>query len=94
MSRVVLPAPPGGYDPQDQRETRRLLADALARTTADTEALAKRRGTEAVTVPTTGTWRQGDIVWHKAPVAGGHVGWVCVVAGSPGVWRTFGAIAP
>lgn len=48
------------------------------------------RGTS---VPTTGTWGRGDVIYHNAPVAGGHVGWVCVAAGSPGTWRTFGTIA-
>lgn len=40
--------------------------------------------------PTTGTYRVGDIVWNTAPVAAGVVGWVCVTAGTPGVWSQFG----
>jgi hypothetical protein len=42
--------------------------------------------------PGTGTWRQGDIVLNAAPgnSSGVPVGWVCVVAGSPGTWRAFG----
>lgn len=44
-------------------------------------------------VPSGGTWRVGDIVWNTAPTAGGTVGWVCVTAGTPGTWKTFGAIA-
>ena len=43
--------------------------------------------------PTAGTWSQGDLVYHYAPVAGGNVGWVCTAAGTPGTWKTFGAIA-
>jgi hypothetical protein len=43
--------------------------------------------------PTGGTWRVGDIMWNSAPTAGGHAGWICVTAGSPGVWKPFGAIS-
>jgi hypothetical protein len=42
--------------------------------------------------PATGTYLQGDIVWNSAPsnAAGQPIGWVCVVGGTPGTWRTFG----
>ena len=43
--------------------------------------------------PTTGTWGAGDIVWHTTPAAGGNIGWVCVTAGTPGTWKSFGTIA-
>lgn len=43
--------------------------------------------------PTAGTAARGDIVWHRSPVAAGHIGWICVTAGSPGTWKTFGSIA-
>jgi hypothetical protein len=43
-------------------------------------------------VPTTGTWSLGDIVYNNAPTAGGFLGWVCTTAGTPGTWKTFGAI--
>jgi len=43
--------------------------------------------------PTTGTWVQGDIVWNSAAAASGFVGWVCVTAGTPGTWKTFGVIS-
>lgn len=43
--------------------------------------------------PTTGTWRLGDLVYNTAPAASGVVGWVCVVAGTPGTWKSFGTIA-
>jgi hypothetical protein len=42
--------------------------------------------------PTTGA-KQGDRIWDKAPAASGNSGWVCVTSGSPGTWKTFGAIA-
>lgn len=43
--------------------------------------------------PTTGTWQVGDIVYNDTPAAGGFIGWVCVTAGTPGTWKTFGAIS-
>jgi hypothetical protein len=43
--------------------------------------------------PTTGTFSVGDIAWNSTPTAGGYVGWVCVTAGTPGTWKTFGAIS-
>lgn len=43
--------------------------------------------------PTTGTWERGSVVYNSAPSAGGTVGWVCVTAGTPGTWKTFGSIA-
>lgn len=42
--------------------------------------------------PTASQWQKGDIVFNSLPVSGGFVGWVCVTAGTPGVWRPFGAI--
>ena len=41
--------------------------------------------------PVSGTYRAGDIVYNTtlANSAGQTVGWLCVVAGSPGTWRTF-----
>lgn len=46
----------------------------------------------AFNAPTTGTWNAGDIVLDNVPTAGGTIGWVCVAAGTPGTWKTFGAI--
>src|SRR5574341_713435 len=43
--------------------------------------------------PTVDTWRVGDIVYFHTPVAAGNIGAVCVTAGTPGTWKTFGAIA-
>ena len=47
----------------------------------------------AASIPTTGTWARGDIVYNSAPTAGGTIGWVCVSAGSPGTWKAWGSIA-
>jgi hypothetical protein len=43
--------------------------------------------------PTTGTWVVGDIVYNSTPAASGNIGWVCTTAGTPGTWKTFGAIS-
>lgn len=43
--------------------------------------------------PTTGKWAIGDIFYTIAPVSGNFIGWVCVTAGTPGTWKTFGAIS-
>jgi len=42
--------------------------------------------------PTAGTWIQGDTIVNLNPVAGGYVGWICVVGGTPGTWSTYGII--
>jgi hypothetical protein len=44
-------------------------------------------------IPTTGSFNKGDIVWNTIPTIGGYVGWVCTVEGTPGQWRPFGLIA-
>ncbi|MGK3957909.1 glycosyl hydrolase family 28-related protein [Arthrobacter sp. R4] len=51
---------------------------------------AEATGTAA---PTSGTYSVGDKVYATAPIAGGTIGWVCTTAGTPGTWKTFGAIA-
>lgn len=42
--------------------------------------------------PTSGSWPQGAKVISRYPLASGFVGWVCVVGGSPGTWRTYGPV--
>lgn len=42
--------------------------------------------------PSSGTWPQGAKVYSKYPSAGGYLGWVCVVGGTPGTWKTFGPV--
>lgn len=43
--------------------------------------------------PAVGTWDVGNVVLSDAPAAGGHVGWICTTAGTPGVWKTYGSIS-
>ena len=42
--------------------------------------------------PTSKDWVVDDVIMNIAPAAGGNMGWVCVVAGTPGTWKEFGAI--
>ena len=42
--------------------------------------------------PTTGTWSRGDKVFFTNPSAGGYIGAVCTVGGTPGTWNDFGLI--
>lgn len=47
----------------------------------------------ASAAPTSGTYKRGDIIFNNAPSAAGFTGWVCVAAGTPGTWKTWGAIS-
>jgi len=49
--------------------------------------------TYANTAPVSGLWKAGDIVFNRTPASGVPVGWVCVIAGTPGVWKAFGIIS-
>lgn len=53
----------------------------------------RMREWSGVAAPVAGAYVMGDKVWNVSPVAGGVVGWVCTVAGSPGTWKEFGPIA-
>ena len=52
----------------------------------------KGGGASSATHPSTGTWAVGDRVWNSNPSPSDYIGWVCVIAGSPGVWKGFGEI--
>lgn len=42
------------------------------------------------TYPSSGSYRQGDIVINNDVQTGEPVGWICVMSGSPGTWQTVG----
>lgn len=44
--------------------------------------------------PASGAHVVGEIVYHATPAASGFIGWVCTTAGTPGTWKTWGAISP
>lgn len=56
-------------------------------------AIFTATGSPQTTSPWNGlTWVVGDFAFDTAPVIGGHIGWTCVVAGTPGTWaRVYGA---
>ena len=56
----------------------------------DDIVVSENIGTNA---PGSGDWLRGDKVWNTAPSIGGHIGWVCVTAGTPGIWKPFGVIS-
>lgn len=60
---------------------------------ANGAASPKFSWTYAVAAPVAGAHLVGDIVWNSSPVSGGFVGFICTGAGSPGTWKTFGAIS-
>ena len=47
---------------------------------------------QGAAAPVAGAYYQGDCWLHSAPAAAGNMGWVCTAAGSPGTWKTWGAI--
>lgn len=47
----------------------------------------------AETVPTSGNYIRGDIIYNSSPQPSGYTGWTCIRSGSPGEWRQFGLIA-
>jgi hypothetical protein len=54
---------------------------------------ANRTMSSGSSAPTNGISNVGDIVWNDNPQVHSYVGWVCTVAGDPGTWLPFGAIA-
>lgn len=51
-----------------------------------------KKFTNGNSVPKFGVYSTGDICWNTNPAEFGYVGWICVVGGTPGQWRPFGAI--
>lgn len=45
------------------------------------------------TPPVSGSYRKGDFLLSENVTAGGFIGWICTTAGTPGTWKTFGAIS-
>jgi len=43
--------------------------------------------------PSSEAYSAGDSIVNPAPTAGGYMGSVCVTAGSPGVWKSYGSIS-
>jgi len=69
------------------------VSDNIVNNVVHDEYIASILRRRASAAPTTGAWAVGDLVMHTAPAAGGNIGWVCVTAGTPGTWRTWGTIS-
>ncbi len=48
----------------------------------------------AAAAPSTGVWDFAVRTRYLAPTAGGSIGSVCTSSGTPGTWKTYGAVAP
>jgi hypothetical protein len=57
------------------------------------ETLGQNKVTWSYSIPTTGTWTQGDICWKSNTAAGGIPGWICTTGGTPGTWKAMAAVA-
>ena len=56
-------------------------------------SFAGRMFSSGSSAPVNGISNKGDIVWNDNPQPDNYIGWVCTVAGEPGTWMPFGAIA-
>lgn len=52
-----------------------------------------RKQTHGDSIPVDGQWIKGDIVWNTDPKETDYIGWVCVLSGTPGTWKSFGYIS-
>jgi hypothetical protein len=53
---------------------------------------SNKRIMTATSIPTEGKFRKGDIIVNIGPNADKDSMWICVEAGSPGVWKTIGEV--
>lgn len=80
---------PQSYNRQTIYEVVKTAEDQVNRLA---EGRLSARHNAMTAAPTTGAWARGDLVYNSEPSAGGFIGWVCVTAGEPGTWKTWGAI--
>jgi cytoskeletal protein CcmA (bactofilin family) len=64
----------------------------LALQVAGNIGFAGRKFITADASPANGSFNKGDTCWNTEPTIGGYMGWVCIVAGTPGQWSPFGLI--
>ncbi|SAK88848.1 hypothetical protein AWB82_06204 [Caballeronia glebae] len=57
--------------------------------------LPGQRATRGTAPPTDGSWAIGDAVTNSNPASASSpvVGWVCTAAGTPGTWKSYGALS-
>jgi cytoskeletal protein CcmA (bactofilin family) len=56
-------------------------------------SFANKKFVNGTEVPTSGSFRKGDICWNDNPATANYAGWICIAEGTPGEWRPFGLIA-
>ena len=69
------------------------VADDISVATANGIEISGTKIMTGTSIPDSGVFRQGDVVYNTNAVATGYVGWVCVREGTPGEWKPFGQIA-
>ena len=69
------------------------FSDDVDITTAGPVRFQDKKFEVADAEPISGSYRVGDVIWNSHPQPSGHVGWICVREGTPGVWKTFGQIS-
>jgi len=62
-------------------------------TTAGPIRMQGKKFEVGASIPTSGIYTLGDIVWNSNPKPTGHVGWICIREGTPGEWKLFGQIS-
>lgn len=91
MSKLVL------ADRVPYKYTKESIVDLILAIQNQVNALSEGRISgryqAAPASPSSGNYAKGDIVWNSDVTTGGHIGWVCIVSGSPGSWTTFGAVS-
>ena len=86
-------APESAYDRRLGQVLYRLLADVARKVNAMAAGQVLGLDGGATSVPTAGTWAQGDTVRNPNPTVQGTAGaqyvitgWLCVAGGTPGTW--------
>lgn len=65
----------------------------VAFTVGGNVSLGNKKFVSGTAIPTSGTYKKGDICWNTEPEATSYVGWICIREGTPGEWLPFGQIA-
>ena len=62
-------------------------SSGVARFASDTFSIKNSRVLSS-SIPTSGAYSPSAILWNSTPSGGGTPGWVCVVGGTPGTWKS------
>lgn len=94
MSRIdTLPRFPADLD-QTVRKLTELFRAVALQLNGISEGSIVANYSARTSIPTTGTWKQGDMLRNTAPEVQGTFpwqyvvfGWICVESGTPGTWQ-------